>query len=266
MRHGFCSESKYVKRNRVNCNTASILRQLFVVGKSKLVCYLTLNRFILSQQRGKDNALSFYNTLVDNFSTLNRTFDVTYSDWLVAKDGFLASLSLDVEEAFQCGNCGKSPRYLVADGTSIAPTKRKLMQHNLSELGPHPHDKQSLSQGSTHEIRTFISSSKDRKVLTKFLAGDMTISQFSQHKEITSENAKLIVAVVKRLKANNLKDLPLCYSKFLVECSKNVPVAGIIQVTGKKPLRLGFIAYLTLLNEKSLAFKAPKIAFHFVNV
>ena len=60
-------------------------------GKGILICYLTLNRFILSQQRGKDNVSSFYNTMVDNFTTLNRSLVVTYSDWLTAKDGFLAN-------------------------------------------------------------------------------------------------------------------------------------------------------------------------------
>ena len=118
-----------------------------------------------------------------------------------------------------------------------------MIPHNLSELGPHPNDNESLQQGSTHDIRTFIKSSKERKILTKFLAGDMTISQFCQEKELTSQNAQLIIEVVKRLKNNNLTNLPKSYANFLIEICKNVPVVGLIQVTNKKPLRLGVIQY-----------------------
>ena len=117
-----------------------------------MVCYLTLNRFILAQTRSGEPALSFYNSHKDTCKTVyntlgeNEDFFTTYEDWLHAIDGFKANISFDLKEAFTCINCGVSPRYFVADGKNVGPTKRKLLPLNLTELSA-PKDDVPLREG-----------------------------------------------------------------------------------------------------------------------
>ena len=140
---------------------------LFYVGSGSFVCYLTLNKWLLSHMRSGVTARSYLNTISDNCKTTGRKSSLKYDKWLEACDGFKANLEIDFDEAFTCIRCNNSPQYITCDGKALAPLKRKLKPLKLSELSTHPEDYEVMPQGSYHQNRVFLCSKEERKVFTK---------------------------------------------------------------------------------------------------
>ena len=204
-----------------------------------MVCYLTMNKYILSMVNSGTSVYAFHKTISDNCKSLGTSFNCSYRKFLQACDGFVNNLSFDLKECFTCINCGISPRYFTGDGKeNLAPLQRKLREAGITELSSHPDDNNVLSQGSQHKNRVFISDKSDRDALCNLLTGGQTVSEFCASNELKNENAKLISKVVKRLEPNNSNSLPESYHNFFEDIIKNSPVAGYIQVTSKTPLIL----------------------------
>ena len=151
---------------------------LLHIGGGVFVCYLTLNKWLISFLRSGVTAKSYLNTIADNCKTTGRTFTLKYPKWLESTNAFKANIEIDYDEAFTCIRCQGEPSYLTCDGKTIAPLKKKLTPLNLSELSSHPEDTEILAQGSHHQKRVYLSSSGERKAFTKLLVGDQSVSDF----------------------------------------------------------------------------------------
>ena len=182
-------------------------------------------------------ARSYLNTISDNCTTTGRSFSLKYSKWLEATNVFKANIEIDYDEAFTCIRCQGEPSYITCDGKSLAPLKRKLIPLKLTELSSHPEDKEILAQGSHHQMRVYLSSSGERKIFTKLLVGDKSISEFlSNTSDITSDNGKLLLNDIRRFQDH--ESLPQPYNKLFTEVCRNVAVAGFIQVNSSKAINL----------------------------
>ena len=136
---------------------------LFYVGSGSFVCYLTLNKWLLSHMRSGVTARSYLNTISDNCKTTGRKSSLKYDKWLEACDGFKANLEIDFDEAFTCIRCNNSPQYITCDGKALAPLKRKLKPLKLSELSTHPEDYEVMPQGSYISSKSCLFMFKGRK-------------------------------------------------------------------------------------------------------
>ena len=128
---------------------------LLHIGGGTFVCYLTLNKWLLSFLRSGVTSRSYLKTLEDNCQTTGRQFSLSYKKWLQAINAFKANLEIDYDEAFTCIRCQGEPSYITCDGKALAPLKRKLIPLKLSELSSHVEDKEVLQQGSHHKDRVF---------------------------------------------------------------------------------------------------------------
>ena len=167
-----------------------------------MVDYLTLDAYVIDMVRSGSTVSAFHSKMLQKTKSRNnrQSFDLTYEEFLHAKEGFFSNVSVDIAECFHCTNCNISPKYYVADGTSIAPLKRMLEPLNLSELSPHPDDNNPLSQGSKHEERTFLYVKSERQAMTKCLTGETNVSDLCKPDVLTSVNGLLIKDVVLRLR------------------------------------------------------------------
>ena len=174
---------------------------LFHVGWGRMVCYLTLDAYVIDMVRSGSTVRAFHSKMLQKTkSRTKNNYDLSYDEFLTAKEGFFANAQVDVKQSFSCTNCGTSPRYFVADGTSLAPLKRKLEPLNLSELSPHPEDKTPLSQSSKHDERTFLHLKIEREAITKLITGETSVSNFCEQNSLTSPNGILIKGVIERLR------------------------------------------------------------------
>ena len=214
---------------------------MFHVGYGQMVCYRTLNKYILAMKNKGDSVHGFHQTLVDDCETTGAKFSLTYKNWVIAVDGFKTNLEFDYSECFTCLNCSKSPRYLTADGVALAVLQRKFQSLGISELTTHKNDKHILSQGSYHHDRVFLNQPSEREAFQKMLLDEIKVSEFIDSNNITSMNGMLLVNIVKRNSNIHPDHLPSCYKKFFHELAKNVPACGIIQVTNKGKDALKFL-------------------------
>ena len=67
------------------------------------------------------------------------------------------------KEDFLCPSYGDSPSYIVCDGKTNGPTKRKV--NHLHKLDRAEEDESVLAQGSSFESRVFLSESRERKLV-----------------------------------------------------------------------------------------------------
>ena len=156
--------------------------------------------------------------------------------YITPDTNFIDNLEFDIDECFLCTNCGKDPEYFVGDGkANIAPAQSKLK--NISELAAHPQDNSTLSQGSKHKDRTFISDNNDRKKLTKLFTEEQNLTEFCDNVILDSANANLVRNVLIRLKTRH-DEIPGKYIKFLTEVSKNSAVVGYLQFTKRKAVKV----------------------------
>ena len=118
----------------------------------------------------------------------------------------------------------------------IAPLKRKLLHLGVKEQGPHPEDKQHLSQGTLHKDRVFLPDKKDRDLFSELVTDSVPLKTFKSSKLIGT-NAKLLSNIITRL-SETTDELPDCYSSLVEELAKNSAVAGLLQSTTNKALSL----------------------------
>ena len=79
-------------------------------------------------------------------------------------------------KVFSCPKCGTAPTYIVADGKSDGPTKRKV--EHLKEFGPAENDTDCLSQGSKYKDRLFLPAYDERQSLCNLLSGSFVYYSF----------------------------------------------------------------------------------------
>ena len=100
------------------------------LGSRKFICYTFLHSAIHKLVSG--TAInSIYSSRATTFSPLGVTTSLTVQDLTRAVTGFAAMLKFRKED-FVCDKCGDTPEYIVCDGKSIGPAKRKV--NHLTEL------------------------------------------------------------------------------------------------------------------------------------
>lgn len=108
----------------------------------------------------------------------------------------------------------------------------------MTELGCHPADEGVLDQASEFSERTFISDAAERKLILALLSGSVDMSEFVKSKVLKSDNAKLIVNLVKHINGVSPLSVPEVYRQFIADITKALPVAGLLQVTSVEPLKI----------------------------
>ena len=137
-------------------------------------------------------------------------------------------------KTFSCPKCGNSPKYMVADGKSDGPTKRKV--EHLKEMGTADNDRGSLPQGSFY--RVFISVYRERQAICSLLTGAQNMDEFLEEEEeqLVTENSRLISDLICRLGRTWLDEIPKEYKRFIANVCKQSSVSGLLQVTSNQPL------------------------------
>ena len=87
---------------------------LFHVGAGDLVCYRTLNKFLLDHFDSGTACNSFHKTLRRECITTGNSFNLSYDKFLEACDGFKTNAEIDIIEAFTCTTCKRDPKYITA--------------------------------------------------------------------------------------------------------------------------------------------------------
>lgn len=157
---------------------------------------------------------------------------LTYKEFLHSISGFRSLLSFP-GGVFTCPSCTSKPPYIAFDGTDVGPAK-KTVEH-LSEMDQ-PGGEDLLSQGSTFEDRTFLQMYQERELVFHLARGTLEIEDFMEG-DMRSENGQLVKQLVARI-YDNFSDLPPPYQRFLLNISKETPVAGLLQVTQPEPLKI----------------------------
>ena len=101
-----------------------------------------------------------YNSRKSSLNDIGVKTTLTYQQFVRACTGYVKMVEF-MEEDFLCSTCGDSPSYVVCDGKTDGPTKRKV--EHLHELDSPDHDETCLRQGSFFEDRVFLSESCERK-------------------------------------------------------------------------------------------------------
>ena len=214
---------------------------LWNIGENgEFICYELLNHYLIHVTDTGVTEQAFHTSISHYCSSRDEPFNLTYKAWLKALEGYKANIVFNYEDCYSCENCEKNPRFFVADGHACAPLCRKLKHLNLSELGPHPSDKQTVPQASTNKERLLIESKKDRDLFTQFLTEKVSLEEFCKPQNWESSNSILIHNIIKQYRYDNpeAESLPQCYTKFFTEVCSGTAVAGIMQATSSASLKI----------------------------
>ena len=69
---------------------------------------------------------TLYRSRNQSLHALGTKSSLTYQDLNKAICGFFSVIRFDDAKVFSCPSCGTSPKYIVADGKSDGPVKRKV--------------------------------------------------------------------------------------------------------------------------------------------
>ena len=174
-----------------------------------------------------------YNARKTSLSDIGLKSSLSYSLFLRACTGYAQMVEFKKED-FLCPNCGDSPSYIVCDGKTDGPTKRKV--DHLHELDRAEKDESVLCQGSLFQNRVFLSQKRERKLVCRLLTNDISDDEFLESEELSSEHGRMVVTLVERLSCSYQDELPKPYRRFLANISKYSSVAGFLQVLSQQTL------------------------------
>ena len=123
---------------------------------------------------------------------------LTYSLFLRACTGYAQMVQFRKED-FLCPNCGDSPEYIVCDGKTDGPAKRKV--DHLHELDRLEGDETVLCQGSYFQDRVFLSNKCERNLVCGLLTNSVSPDEFleSLESEERTENLNMVGLLVERI-------------------------------------------------------------------
>ena len=204
---------------------------LWNLGNGKFICYTFLHSSIHKMTTGMAmNAI--VSSRQDTLSSLGLQTSLTVKDFNRSVTGF-AKLMRFRKEDFLCDNCGETPEYIVCDGKSVGPAKRKV--EHLSEFDRQEADETPLSEGSSFKDRVFLSVKQERDIVKNFLTEEISVEEFVES-DFNTENGGLVHDLVARLAETWPDDFPAPYLRFLCSIGKYTSVAGYLQVLSENPL------------------------------
>ena len=207
---------------------------LWNLGSGKFVDYVFIhNHFHTMISSGIAMNASF-NARNFSLGNIGVKSSLTYSSFLRACTGYAQMIKFRKTD-FICPNpsCGDSPKYIVCDGKTDGPTKRKV--EHLHELDKAEDDDSPLCQGSLFADRVFLSDKKERKLVCNLLTDTISAEDFADSDIIESANGNLVLALVERLSLTT-EEIPKPYRKLLGNICKISSVAGYLQVLSAEPL------------------------------
>ena len=222
-------------QDRCNCfdqeDTHDLL--LWNLGSGKLVDYLFLHNYFHRMVTSGMAMNACCNSRKSSLSDIGLTTSLTYQQFVRACTGYAQMIGFRKED-FLCSSCKDNPKYLVCDGKTDGPTKRKV--EHLHELDTPEHDESPLCQGSLFEDRVFLSEKSERTLVCQLLTDSLSAQDFTDLDTITSQNGKLVVDLVEWISASWPDEIPQPYKRFLGNICKLSSVAGFLQVLSSEPL------------------------------
>ena len=233
---------------RQQADTHSLL--LWHVGKGKMIDYMFLSCALHNMRANGTPKNGLLRARSERLNSIGVKTSLTYQTFSRAANGFVSRLEFHPSlKTFSCPKCGTAPKYLVADGKSCGPTKRKT-QH-LHELGTADADEECLVQGSFYKDRVFLPDFRERQAICQVLTDSVSIEEFLADPNIESENGRMVLALFIRNRENWMEEIPIQYKRFIANICKQSSVAGLLQVTSDRPL-----SYLELFCQEELDIRS----------
>ena len=176
---------------------------------------------------------AIHSARAEALSSLGVRTSLSVKDLTRATTGFATMMRFRKED-FLCNHCTDTPPYIVCDGKSIGPAKRKV--NHLEELDRADDDDTPLPQGSRFSERVFLSSKQERDQVKHLLTDETSVDDFLEL-EFVTENGLLVHSLVTRLAGVWQDELPAPYRTLLSSVAKYTSVAGYLQVLSDKPLQ-----------------------------
>ena len=208
---------------------------LWHLGKGKMVDYLFLSCFVHNMRTNGVSKSGLLSARKERLNSIGVQTTLTQQDFSRACSGFVAKLVFHPDlKTFSCPKCGTTPEYLVADGKSNGPTKRKI--EHIKEFSAADDDHNILRQGSKFKDRIFLVSNQERQEICSVLTEAMTMQDFLGGHNITSHNGRMIFEIIERIAGVWNGEIKKPYRQFISNVCKKTSVAGLIQVTHASPL------------------------------
>ena len=206
---------------------------LWNMGSGNLVDYLFLHNQVHKTVTSGSAMNATFNARKTALGSIGLSSSLSYPVFRRACTGYTKMIQFRKED-FLCSNCGDSPSYIVCDGKTEGPNKRQVS--HIEELDRCEGDDAVLCQGSYFQDRVFLSENRERKLTCDLLTKSMTVYDFVNSDQITSDNGTLVKNLVERISNSWPDDIPKPYHRFIANISKYTSVAGYLQVTGPEAL------------------------------
>lgn len=206
---------------------------LWNMGSGKFIDYLFLHNHFHKMVSSGIAMNANFNARKTSLSNIGLHTSLSYQLFVRACNGYARMIQFKKED-FLCSNCGDSPKYIVCDGKTDGPTKRKV--DHIKELDKAEDDTSVLCQGSLFNDRVFLSSNSERKLVCNLLTNSISSDEFLESERISTENGRMVKTLVERISLSWPEEFPKAYKRFLGNICKISSVAGFLQVLSAEPL------------------------------
>ena len=203
------------------------------MGSGQLVDYLFLHNHVHKMVSSGSAMNASFNARKTSLSSIGLQSSLSYSLFLRACTGYTQMIQFRKTD-FKCDDCGDSPSYIVCDGKTDGPSKRKT--EHIQELDRSERDDSVLRQGTFFTDRVFLSENRERKLVCRLLTDSLSYADFLESEEISTQNGLMVKTLVERVSIDWPDDMPKPYKRLIGNISKYSSVAGFLQVTGPEPL------------------------------
>ena len=223
---------------------------LWHIGKGKMIDYMFLSSYMHNMRSNGLPKNGLFRSRCERLNSIGVKSSLVPQDLTRATNGFISKITFHSDlKVFSCPKCGISPKYLVADGKSDGPTKRKV--DHLKELGTADNDTDCLPQGSHYKDISFLHIYQERQSICHLLTGAQSLDDFLTEEDLETENGRLIVELICRIAVTWADEIPKEYTRFIGNICKQTSVAGLLQVTSDLPL-----TYLESFCQESLDIRS----------
>jgi hypothetical protein len=178
------------RRTLGNCNCRQRYdghpQLLWHLGKGKFINYSVLVNLHHNFVNGRLSIHAQFESIQDNAESFGVSCSLSYDDLHGASVGFSWNLQFDLKTAFSCPKHGVKPKWIVADGKNLGPTKRKCK--DMAELDSHPDGNQVLEQSTVFKDRVFLPNSIERSTVCSLMGNLISKDDFVTSPDIESEN------------------------------------------------------------------------------
>jgi hypothetical protein len=148
------------------CKAATQPSSMLPTAAGQFIDYMFLHSHFHRLVSSRIAMNATYNSRKSILYNIGVIISLTYQQFVRACTGYAQMIEFKKED-FLCVNCGDSPKYIVCDGKTDGPTKRKV--EHLHELDRPEHDESYLCQGSFFEDRVFLSEKRERALVCNLL-------------------------------------------------------------------------------------------------